>query len=43
VQINIHENVFDCVSAFVMKMSNLFSGWSHTVIEGYDWAVCLAD
>ena len=40
-QINAHENVFVCVSAFVMKTSsNLFSGWSHTIIEGCDWAVC---
>jgi len=34
VQINVRENVFACVSAFVIKTSsNLFSGWSHTIIE----------
>ena len=37
-QINVHENVFVCVSAFVMKMSsNLFGDW------GCDWAICLVD
>jgi len=43
-QINVSENVFVCVSAFVMKTaSNLFIGWSRTVIEGCDQAVCLTD
>ena len=41
-QINIRENVFVCVSAFVMKTSyfieHKFSGWSHTIIEGCDCA-----
>jgi len=41
-QINVHENVFVFVPAFIMRTShealrNLFSGWSHTINEGCDW------